>query len=82
VKLGRALVTVAARDAASEATLRALVARATELGSRVVAVGVEDEAAVALLRETGAYLAQGYLIAPPLGVKELAAWSDARDRPI
>jgi len=82
VKLGRALVTGAARDAESGTVLRALVARATELGSRIVAVGVEDDAALALLRETDVYLAQGYLIAPPLGVKELAAWSAARDRPV
>ncbi len=81
VKLGRALVTGAARAVTSGALLRALVARATELGSRVVAVGVEDDAAIALLRETDTYLAQGYLIAPPLGVKELAAWSAGRDRP-
>jgi EAL domain-containing protein (putative c-di-GMP-specific phosphodiesterase class I) len=80
VKLGRALVTGAARDAASGATLRALAARATDLGSRIVGVGVEDDAGLALLRETGAYLAQGYLIAPPLGVKELAAWSDGHER--
>jgi EAL domain-containing protein (putative c-di-GMP-specific phosphodiesterase class I) len=81
VKLGRALVTGAGRDAASGALLRTLVTRATELGSRIVAVGVEDDAAIALLRETEAYLAQGYLISPPLGVKELAAWSAGRDRP-
>jgi EAL domain-containing protein (putative c-di-GMP-specific phosphodiesterase class I) len=80
VKLGRALVTGAARDAASGATLRALVARATDLGSRIIAVGVEDEAGLALLRETGAYQAQGYLIAAPLGVKEFAAWSEGRER--
>ena len=43
-------------------------------------VGVEDDGAVALLRETVAYLAQGYLIAPPLAVKELAAWSAGRER--
>jgi len=36
---------------------------------------------LALLRETDAYLAQGYVIAPPLGVKELAAWSARRERP-
>jgi diguanylate cyclase len=74
VKLGRALVTGAARDAAAGATLRALVGRATELGARIIAVGVEDDAAIALLREAGAYLVQGYLISPPLGVKELSAW--------
>jgi len=81
VKLGRSLIKQVARDEASGALVRALVARATELGSRIVAVGVEDDAAVALLREADAYLAQGYLFAPPLAVKELAAWSARRERP-
>ena len=80
VKLGRRLVTAAGRDADAGAVLRALVARATQLGSRIVAVGVEDDAGIALLRETDAYLAQGYLFAPPLGVKELAAWSAGKER--
>ena len=82
VKLGRAIVTRAAHDDVAGATLRALLARATELGARVVGVGVEDDAAVALLRDAGAYLAQGYAIAPPLGVKELAAWTEGRARVI
>ena len=80
VKLGRRLVTGAAKDAAAGATLRSIAARATELGSKVVAVGVEDEAGMALLRDAGVYMAQGYLIAPPLGVKELLAWSAARGK--
>lgn len=78
VKLGRALVTGAARDAVSGATLRTITARATDLGARVAAVGVEDEEGLALLRDAGVYLAQGFLFAPPLGVKELAAWSVGR----
>lgn len=78
VKLGRSLITGVARDDASSRLVSTLVARATELGSRTVAVGVEDDAGVALLRQMDVYLAQGYLIAPPLGVKELAAWSAAR----
>ena len=82
VKLGRRLVTGAAKDAAAGATLRSIAARATELGSKVVAVGVEDDAGMALLRDAGVYMAQGYLIAPPLGVKELLAWSAARGKPI
>ena len=82
VKLGRAIVTTAARDDVAGATLRTLVARATELGGRVVAVGVEDDAAIALLRDAGVYLAQGYAIAPPMGVKELSVWSEGRGRPV
>jgi EAL domain-containing protein (putative c-di-GMP-specific phosphodiesterase class I) len=78
VKLGRTLVTGAARDARSGATLRAITERATDLGAKVVAVGVEDDEGLALLRDAGVYLAQGYLFAAPLGVKELAAWSAGR----
>ena len=82
VKLGRAIVTAAARDHVAGATLRTLVARATELGGRVVGVGVEDDAAIALLRDAGAYLAQGYAIAPPMGVKDLSVWTEGRARPV
>ena len=93
VKLGRAIVTSAARDDVAGRTLRGLVARAIELGARVVGVGVEDDDAIAFLRDAGAYLAQGYAIAqfrgsltdtiaPPLGVKDLAGWSDGRARTI
>jgi cyclic di-GMP phosphodiesterase Gmr len=82
VKLGRRLVTGAARDTAAGATVRALVARATELGARVQGVGVEDDDAIALLRDAGVYSAQGYAIAPPLGVKELSGWSEGRRRAV
>ena len=78
VKLGRRLVTGAAKDAAAGATLRSIATRATELGAEVVAVGVEDDAGMALLKDAGVHLAQGYLIAAPLGVKELLDWSAAR----
>ena len=66
VKLGRGLVGGAASDATLGRTLRALVARATELGSRTTGVGVEDDKTIALLRDAGVYLAQGYAFAPPL----------------
>jgi cyclic di-GMP phosphodiesterase Gmr len=81
VKLGRRLVGGAARDAAASASLRAIVARATELGAQTIGMGVEDDETIALLRDAGVYLAQGYLFAPPLGVKELSAWSIGRERP-
>jgi EAL domain-containing protein (putative c-di-GMP-specific phosphodiesterase class I) len=76
VKLGRRLVTGAASDPGAEATLRSLVARSTELGARVIGVGAEDDRAIALLRDAGAYMVQGYAIAPPLGLKELHEWSE------
>lgn len=81
VKLGRALVSRAAHDDGAEATLGAIVTRAIGSGAQVVAVGVEDDATIALLRDAGAYLAQGYAIAPPLSAKELSTWSEGRRRP-
>ena len=38
--------------------------------------------AIALLRDAGAYLAQGYAIAPPMGVKDLSVWTEGRARPV
>ena len=80
VKLGRRLVSGAARDPAEEALLRALVARSTELGARVQAVGAEDDDTIALLRDAGVYSVQGYAISRPLGVKELDEWAEGRMR--
>ncbi len=82
VKLGRRLVTGAARDPRTGATLRALVARANELGGRVIGVGAEDQSALTLLRDAGAEMVQGYVVAPPLGVQELFAWSRAQPKPV
>ena len=53
---------------------------AAPVSNELPAVGVEDDVAIGLLRETETYLAQGYRIAPPLGVKELAVWSAGRER--
>ena len=82
VKLGRAVVGPAAKDAASGERLRRLTDRTAGLGVRVVAMGVEDDATLALLREAGVFMAQGYAISPPLGVKELSEWVAGRGRPV
>jgi len=44
------------------------------LGLRVVAEGVEDEAAIELLRSYGCDLAQGYYIARPMAAEAFVAW--------
>jgi len=81
VKLGRALVGNAVKDPDAGRRLRIAVDSASALGVRIVAMGVEDEATLALTRDLGVFMAQGYLIAPPLGVKELTEWSAGRTRP-
>ena len=80
VKIGRGLVGSALKQRDAGKTLRAVVEQASALGVRIVAMGVEDDATLALLRELGVFLAQGYLFAPPLGVKELTEWSAGRAR--
>ncbi len=73
VKIGRTVVGSKGPDA--ERRLRSVVDATSALGVRIVAMGVEDDATLALLRGLGVFLAQGYLFAPPLGVKELTEWS-------
>ena len=75
VKIGRAVIGSASKDEAGERRLRMVVDATSALGVRIVAMGVEDDATLALLRELGIFMAQGYLFAPPLGVKELTEWS-------
>ncbi len=82
VKLGRALIGNALKDADAGRRLRIAVDSASALGVRIVAMGVEDDATLALTRELGVFMAQGYLFAPPLGVKELTEWSAGRARAV
>jgi len=82
VKIGRAIVGSATTDPAAGKQMRAVVDQASALGVRIVAMGVEDDATLALLRELGVFLAQGYLFAAPLGVKELTEWSEGRARAV
>jgi EAL domain-containing protein (putative c-di-GMP-specific phosphodiesterase class I) len=60
---------------------RPIVATAVELahalGMRVVAEGVEDQAALETLRELDCDLAQGYFVSRPLPAKAFAAWLHA-----
>ncbi|PVZ19798.1 MULTISPECIES: EAL domain-containing protein [unclassified Pseudomonas] len=55
----------------SRAIVRAIVRMAESLGLSVVAEGVEDQAALNLLRDIGAGQAQGYHLARPLALADL-----------
>jgi PAS domain S-box-containing protein len=81
IKLDRAFVRDLAQDRRSRVVVAAVVDIARQLGSTVVAEGVEDEETLELLRGFGCAQAQGYHLgqpAPPeqLGV-HLRAWRDA-----
>ena len=72
----------APRVADRERRLRMVVDATSALGVSIVAMGVEDDATLTMLRALGVFLAQGYLFAPPLGVKELTEWSAGRARAV
>jgi EAL domain-containing protein (putative c-di-GMP-specific phosphodiesterase class I) len=56
--------------------VRSTVALAHQLGMKVVAEGVEDDATLALLREFGCDVAQGWLIGKPMPREQLEAMLD------
>ncbi|HYW04069.1 MAG TPA: EAL domain-containing protein [Gammaproteobacteria bacterium] len=61
------------------ALVRATIEVAHTLGLRVVAEGVESERALGILRELGCDMAQGYFIARPMPLADLAEWMEQRD---
>jgi EAL domain-containing protein (putative c-di-GMP-specific phosphodiesterase class I) len=65
LKLARGMVTGVDRDPSRQAVLRATIAFAHEVGARIIAEGVEREEELALLREAGADLGQGWLFGRP-----------------
>jgi predicted signal transduction protein with EAL and GGDEF domain len=74
LKIDKAFVINMASDPVDAVLVRSAVSLAHSLGLRVVAEGVEDQAALELLRAMGCDLAQGYLIARPMPLAELEAF--------
>jgi EAL domain-containing protein (putative c-di-GMP-specific phosphodiesterase class I) len=66
------LVRDVATDPRDRAILGAITAMARALGLKVIAEGVEDEAQLAVLREEGCALFQGFLRSGPLEAAALA----------
>jgi EAL domain-containing protein (putative c-di-GMP-specific phosphodiesterase class I) len=68
-----------AGDPRNRILVRSTVVMAHELGLEVVAEGVEDEAALDLLRDMGCDQIQGYLISRPLRGEAVAAFAETTD---
>ena len=83
LKIDRSFITRMADDLQSAILARSIVTLGHNLGVSVVAEGVEDETAQALLRDAGCDIAQGYYYyyARPMSVDELNAWRHARPAP-
>jgi len=85
VKFDRNLISNADAEPAKQERLNYLVDLCTELGALVVVEGVETLGELRVVRESGAPLAQGYLLArpgfPPPAVRWEADWLEGIVRP-
>ncbi|WP_433796846.1 putative bifunctional diguanylate cyclase/phosphodiesterase [Actinoplanes sp. CA-252034] len=78
LKLDRAFVTHCDSDPRSAAIVKSTVELAHNLGMRMIAEGVECEAALDRLREWGCDLVQGYHLSRPQPADRFTAWLDER----
>lgn len=78
LKIDRQFVTDMATRSGDAAIVRSLIDLAHNLGMSVVAEGVEDERTLATLRHGGCDVAQGYVLARPMGASALIEWFAAR----
>jgi EAL domain-containing protein (putative c-di-GMP-specific phosphodiesterase class I) len=74
VKIDRSFVSRMTAHGSDAAIVRATIDLAHDLGLRVVAEGVEDEATWEALHRLGCDEAQGYLLSRPLAPEALQAW--------
>ena len=74
VKIDREFVRYVAETAEDLAIVRAVINLGHDLGLRVVAEGVEDEASWRILQGLDCDLIQGYLLAKPMAAEEMTRW--------
>jgi EAL domain-containing protein (putative c-di-GMP-specific phosphodiesterase class I) len=74
IKLDRSFVTAMGTDKNDFTIVRSTIKLAHDLGLRVIAEGVEDQATWDLLAELGCDLAQGYHMSRPLTEPNLRLW--------
>jgi len=79
LKIDRAFVSGMLTDPGHAAIVRSIVDLGHNLALRVVGEGVETADTMACLRRAGCDVAQGYLIARPMPLADLAAWLPAAD---
>jgi len=82
LKIDKAFVLGVDRDEGNAAIVRATVNLAHNFGLEAVAEGIESEAVLLHLRSVGCDLGQGYYIAPPLTVDDLARWMARQTRSV
>jgi EAL domain-containing protein (putative c-di-GMP-specific phosphodiesterase class I) len=81
LKIDRSLVSDMCQNPSHAAIVRSMIELGHNLSMRVVAEGIETEDVLAELGEYGCDVAQGYLLARPMAVKQLEQWlTDRRPR--
>lgn len=79
LKIDRSFVRSLLASHSDRAIVRATIHLAHELGARVAAEGIEDEATRSWLMRAGCDAGQGYLISPPLGPEAFIALLERQD---
>jgi len=80
LKIDRSFVLGLERDPEYAAIVRAAIDMGHSLGMKVVAEGIETEAAEGALRALGCDIVQGYRYAKPMPLADLEAWLEGRAR--
>jgi EAL domain-containing protein (putative c-di-GMP-specific phosphodiesterase class I) len=81
LKLDRSFVTHMSSDPRAATIVRSTIELSHQLGMLMVAEGVEDAAALTMLREAGCDVAQGYHVARPMPAQQLTQWLGAPTSP-
>ncbi len=74
LKIDRSFVMRMSSDPTTSTIVRSTIELGHNLGLKVVAEGVEDEAGLKLLKQLGCDQAQGYFMSPPLSAQRLEEW--------
>ena len=80
VKIDRSFVQGLESDPEFAPLVRSAIDMGHGLGLKVVAEGIETEAAAARLRDMGCDIAQGYLYAKPMPLAAFESWLEGRER--
>ncbi|MBD3652300.1 MAG: EAL domain-containing protein, partial [Alcanivorax sp.] len=79
LKLDKAFVIAADHSREARTIIKSAVDLGHQLDLKVIAEGVETDAALAFLRETGCDFMQGYYIARPMEGEDIGGWLEDRE---